>query len=538
MKQMGERFPKRRAALAAALLGGLAVFNYWPGGAPDAIALSSGPLVEPVVWPEPFREIALRCQGRRVPVIMYHDVIPRRHSGSMWYDVTAAEFEAQMRELKSRGRTPISLEQLYRHLTLGESVPEGAVVLTFDDNYQGFYDIALPILRRYGYPSAMFVHTGFVGSPQGRPKMGWATLRKLAQSDDVTIGSHTITHPEDLGKLSEEAQIRELTESKRVLEERLDLPIHFLAYPNGGNSERTRRLARRAGYRMAFTIENRLAQESPSILAVGRYVHTRLELALAEQERTTELAPAGLVQIPLDRQSDVSRIEGRFGGISLVMVQGGDPQTLRSSGRQGVAAFVRQAGAKAGINGTFFTMAAVQGTDNGMVGPVRVSNEPQFVIDGLKHRLPRLRNRPLVVWGPRRIAFLTFQPETMNDEDPIREFMPEYTNCFVGGGWIVHRGQARTSRELDSFAARDYLDARKRAFFGVTGDGRVVLGCSTRSVTTVQLARAAAEAGVAEAVLLDSGFSTSLVFEGEVLVTGHASMDNPSRPVPHAIVVR
>ena len=43
--------------------------------------------------------------------------------------------------------------------------------------------------------------------------------------------------------------------------------------------------------------------------------------------------------------------------------------------------------------------------------------------------------------------------------------------------------------------------------------------------------------GIREAVLLDSGFSTSLVDDGNILVTGHTAPGIPSRPVPHAIVL-
>jgi hypothetical protein len=52
------------------------------------------------------------------------------------------------------------------------------------------------------------------------------------------------------------------------------------------------------------------------------------------------------------------------------------------------------------------------------------------------------------------------------------------------------------------------------------------------------LAKAASDAGVAEAVLLDSGFSTSVIYDNRIIVTGHTAPDIPSRPVPHAIVIR
>jgi hypothetical protein len=41
--------------------------------------------------------------------------------------------------------------------------------------------------------------------------------------------------------------------------------------------------------------------------------------------------------------------------------------------------------------------------------------------------------------------------------------------------------------------------------------------------------------GVQEAWLMDSGFSTSLIWQNHVLVSGHFHKEVPSRPVPHAL---
>ncbi|MFX8797768.1 phosphodiester glycosidase family protein, partial [Acinetobacter baumannii] len=77
-------------------------------------------------------------------------------------------------------------------------------------------------------------------------------------------------------------------------------------------------------------------------------------------------------------------------------------------------------------------------------------------------------------------------------------------------------------------------DPRRRAFFGVAADGTIVLGASLGSVGSDRLADAAAAAGVQEAVMMDSGFSTSLVYGDKVIASGHSTPTEPSRPVPHA----
>ena len=111
---------------------------------------------------------------------MYHDVIVKRGKTSVWFDCTRAEFEAQMTWLAAQGAHVVSLDGLYKHLTNGDALPDNAVVLTFDDNYQGFYDNAYPILKKLNFPAAMFVHTNYVGDKKSdHPKMDWETLKQL-----------------------------------------------------------------------------------------------------------------------------------------------------------------------------------------------------------------------------------------------------------------------------------------------------------------------------------------------------------------------
>ena len=113
---------------------------------------SSAPYVAPsatssTATPTASFEIGMAAMGTRTPVIMYHDIIKRRGKGSVWFDCTEDEFKAQMDEIASRGYTPVSVKDLHEHLTAGKTLPPKAVVLTFDDNYQGFYDRAYPVLK-------------------------------------------------------------------------------------------------------------------------------------------------------------------------------------------------------------------------------------------------------------------------------------------------------------------------------------------------------------------------------------------------------
>lgn len=480
-----------------------------------------------------------RNQDRRIPVLMFHDVVAERGKGSVYFDCSVTELEEMLDTLTAEGATFISLEQLHRHLVRGESVPDGAVVLTFDDNYQGFHDHALPVLRARKIPSAMFVHTDFVGRKDGsRPKMDWETLRELDKEGLVTIGSHTCSHPNDLASLPLEEQEREMRDSKSVLERELGHPVPYFAYPVGSGDDETFAAAERVGYTMAFTMRNGAAEESPSVLRINRYIHSRWRKAWDDAKDAARLAPAAVVEQEIVERP-VRLESGTFDDIRLVMVKGGLPKSVRDigGGRKGVGEFVALQSGVAGMNGTFFVNAALRGTDNAMIGPFRAGNEGEFFPDMDSIRLERLLNRPLVAWGAGRIAVAPFQPTSLNDEAGVLRLHPGMTDCFLAGAWIVHAGEARKRSEMAPFAARDFNDPRKRAFFGWTKDGDIVFGASQDVITTTMLARGASAAGVEEAFLMDSGFSTSIVFDGKVLAYGHSAPNLPSRPVPHALVM-
>ena len=229
-------------------------------------------------------------------------------------------------------------------------------------------------------------------------------------------------------------------------------------------------------------------------------------------------------------------IHARKNGVPFILIEGGVPQTRRVAFRQGVEEMVRSAGAQAGLNGTFFADATVAGTDNTLIGPSLCGNESQAVFNP-QDRTRLLSGRPLVLLSKSQTRLVPYDPATMKTQDALDAWLPGLTDAFLGGVWLVHNGQAADRAEIDTFQVHDAEDPRRRAFFCLLPDGRPALGATTYVTPSSQLAEALQADGVREAVLLDSGFSTSLVYGKKILVTGHTSPGIPSRPVPHALVL-
>lgn len=487
-----------------------------------------------------FAPLHPKALSSRVTVLMFHDVVLERGKGGVYFDSTISEFNEILDYFEQQGVHYLSLKDLHEHLVTGKEVPDRSVVLTFDDNYQGFYENAWPILKARNIPSGMFVHTDFVGNKSGsHPKMSWEQLKELDASGLVEIGGHTCSHPGDLKSLPVDVQERELVDSKNLLEEKLGHPVPFLAYPVGSADAQTVALAKAAGYTMSFTMKNGPAEESPGVLEIQRTIQTKYKQAFEQALERAQNVPAAVLAADIN-DAPITLTAGEFDGVALVFVSGGIPISVRdpSGGRKSVGAYVEKHEGKAGMNGTFFVNAALRGTDNAMIGPFLSRIEGTFFEDRDLRRLEKLVGRPLIAWSDKRIVVAPFSAEALNSEVGVRQLYSDFTDCFLAGAWIVHNGEARSRSEISTAAASDFNDPRKRAFFGWKADGTLVFGATQNVITTSAMARGAAAAGLQEAFLMDSGFSTSIVYNGKIMATGHSSESLPSREVPHALVVR
>jgi peptidoglycan/xylan/chitin deacetylase (PgdA/CDA1 family) len=84
--------------------------------------------------------------------------------------------------------------------------------------------------------------------------LSWDEAREMSRGG-MAIGSHTESHAV-LGQLTRQQQFEELSGSRAILKEELGVEVEVLAYPVGHRdsfSEETKRIAREAGYRGAFS---------------------------------------------------------------------------------------------------------------------------------------------------------------------------------------------------------------------------------------------------------------------------------------------
>lgn len=149
----------------------------------------------------------------------------------------------------------------------GASTP--SLILTFDDGYCDLYDV-LVALRKKDIVPIVFVPTGYIGMPN-RWEYSWrlfparhldaAQIGRLADLG-VRFGSHGVSH-RCLAGMSEERLIRELTESRAVLESISGQPVDLISFPFGRADAAAVAAARNAGYRHGLVLTETI--ESPGI---------------------------------------------------------------------------------------------------------------------------------------------------------------------------------------------------------------------------------------------------------------------------------
>lgn len=216
----------------------------------------------------------------------------------------------------------LTLAELIRAKECGE-IPDNVVVVTFDDGYRDFFDIAFPILQEEGVPATLFLTTGFVSgdtwlwpdmlkyalsktnltslvidgeehaithdsdkhelwnlladrclqisddekneligkvfsaagverpvtAPPGFEALTWGQVNEMVKHG-LDIGSHSVNHPV-LTRLSEQRLAMELTESKRVIQQKTDIYTEVFCYPNGtpeDYNDHIKSMMEKAGY--------------------------------------------------------------------------------------------------------------------------------------------------------------------------------------------------------------------------------------------------------------------------------------------------
>lgn len=223
-------------------------------------------------------------------ILMYHNFCAPsvNERGALNVEAVRAQFDYFQRHFRV-----VPLLEIVNQLTSAKGVDSHSLALTIDDGRRNCYEFLFPLLKEYRFPATFFVVSSFIRGedwiwtdkvlwlseqsqppeqlisgkldelfralnrmrPEARnaeiqsmaagakitiPKQPlgkyaactWSELREMADSGFVDIGSHTMTHP-ILSSITDEESWRELTESRRQIENGIGKKITSFCVPNG-----------------------------------------------------------------------------------------------------------------------------------------------------------------------------------------------------------------------------------------------------------------------------------------------------------------
>ena len=206
----------------------------------------------------------------KIPILLYHALFERRAHPEK-YAVASGTFEQHINYLSKKGFESLSFDAF-----LDGFQPDPRkkyIIITFDDGNYSDYSIAFHILRKHRFGATFFVTVGRIGT---RDYLNWDHLKEMIDGG-MSIQSHSLNHF-FLSDLSNGNLQKELTESKKNLEDKFSLPVHFISLPGGFYSRRVLKAAQGAGYKGVATSGpglNRLGTLEEEFKLYKRFVITR-----------------------------------------------------------------------------------------------------------------------------------------------------------------------------------------------------------------------------------------------------------------------
>ena len=250
------------------------------------------PAPKAVATPTPAPTISKPVVDQTAETIIYcyHRLVDKvRYPGT---EITPQDFEKQMQELKNRGITVIGLQDLLAWKRGEKNIPPRCAVITFDDGWKSQYEVAWPIMKKFGYTFTMFIYTEGVagGSLAGGQAITWEMLGDM-RDNGIDIEAHSATH-QDLrenhpvtitepgakkvrkrltGPEYEQWIQNEVVGCKTLLEQRLGIKVNCFAVPYGFYNEHVKEIARNAGYEAMFTVYGQPITWTSPMDSLGRY---------------------------------------------------------------------------------------------------------------------------------------------------------------------------------------------------------------------------------------------------------------------------
>jgi peptidoglycan/xylan/chitin deacetylase (PgdA/CDA1 family) len=156
--------------------------------------------------------------------LMYHRFDENKYpSTNIQMDVFKQQIKI-IRNSKYSFYNPKDLEKNFHVIKIKKKI-----LITIDDAFSSFYEVAWPYLKKEKIPFILFVSTEAVGK---KGYMNWEQIKELEQNNIAYIGNHSHTH-DYLVDLKNNDFINDINTSSRIFIKKLGYNPIFFSYPFG-----------------------------------------------------------------------------------------------------------------------------------------------------------------------------------------------------------------------------------------------------------------------------------------------------------------
>lgn len=164
-------------------------------------------------------------------------------------------FRSQLQYLHRKGYRSVGLDEMLRVRESGDDAKTKIVAITFDDGFSDLYFPTRYMLEEFGYTATVFLVAERITDGGRNGFLTWHQVREMKRSG-FSFGAHTLTHP-FLTSLSPEKAFHEISESKRIIEGKLQADVRFFCYPFGDFNPQVVEFVKRAGFKGAVVTPTR-----------------------------------------------------------------------------------------------------------------------------------------------------------------------------------------------------------------------------------------------------------------------------------------
>ena len=228
-----------------------------------------------------------------VPIIMYHSIL-KDPSRSNKYTVTPTVLEEDLKYIKDKGYTTVTITDLISYVYDNKPLPENPIVLTFDDGHYNNYGYLFPLLEKYDMKAVISIVGSYTDKFTETDEanlnysyLRWKDIKELMDTGRIEFQNHTYNLHSNTGKRIGTKKIKGETDEhyKSILKDDiLKLQQEFkentnyipqcFTYPFGGISNASLDIIKELGFKASLSCEqgiNKLTKNPNSLYLLKRY---------------------------------------------------------------------------------------------------------------------------------------------------------------------------------------------------------------------------------------------------------------------------